>query len=162
MAEERFQQKRLNPGSQTGSFINMMMSQNCTLPEVGKGATVLLWTDRHAYEVMEVSDDKKRVVVQQYNAKRIDNLGMSDQQDYEYKELNGYNEVIVWKWGAWRWEMEVIKFINPPIGYQKEYDKYYDENGRLMLVEGVTKKAKEWRKVNILWGVKDEHYDFNF
>lgn len=160
---EAHTQKKLKPGVETGSFVNMMMSQNSTLPEVGKGATVLHWTDRSAYEVMAVSEDKKRVVVQQYHPKRIDGNGMSDSQEYEYKELNGFNEVVVWKWGAWRWEKEVIRFVNPPTGYSKEHEKYYDqETGRLRLIEGVTKKVKEYSKVSILWGVKREYYDFTF
>ena len=160
--ETTFKQKRLNPGTQTGSFINMIMSQNSTLPEVGKGATVLSWTDRYAYEVIEVSNDKKRVVVQQYFPKRIDKNGMSESQEYEYKELSPVKEVIVWRWGSWKWEREVIKFINPPIGYSKEYEKYYDSEGMLMLIDGITKKAKEYHKVSIVFGEKREYYDFTF
>ena len=43
-----------------GSFINQMMSNNSTLPEVGKEATVMHYTDRSCYEVIEVSKDYKK------------------------------------------------------------------------------------------------------
>ena len=127
-----FKQAGMKPTKETGSFINMMMSRNTTLPEVGKGATILSWTDRHAYEIIEVSKDKKRVVVQMYNAKRIDGNGMSDSQEYEYKELNPKKEVIVWRWGAWRF------------------------------VVGSSEGKRIYSKINIVWGEKREYYDYTF
>lgn len=136
---EALKQKGMKPNKDTGSFINMLMSNNSTVPEVGKGATVLLWTDRHAYEVIEVSNDKKRVVVQQYFPKRIDKNGMSESQEYEYKELSPVKEVIVWKWGGWRFERDVMKHQ-----------------------QGLTKWVKKYPKVNIIWGVKREYYDYSF
>lgn len=156
---EALKQKGMKPNSQTGSFINMLMSNNSTVPEVGKGATVLLWTYRHAYEVIEVSEDKKRVVVQKYNAKRIDSNGMSDSQQYEYKELLPNKRVIVWRRGAWRWEKECIEYVRPDV---ERKDEHYDENARLKLIDGVTIKVKHYSKVNIIWGVKDEYYDYSF
>ncbi|MFA6813428.1 MAG: hypothetical protein WCR45_10165 [Bacteroidaceae bacterium] len=135
MGTTEFKQRGLKANTETGSFINMMMSRNGSLPEVGKGATELRWTDRSAYEVIEVREDKKRVIVQQYLPKRIDSNGMSECQDYEYKDLHPMKEVIVWKWGSWRWERE------------------YTENG---------KTTREYSKVNILWGVKDEYFDYSF
>lgn len=126
-----FRQRQLKPSTETGSFINMMMSSNSTLPQVGEGATILGWTDRHAYEVMSVSKDYRVVVIQQYQPERVDSLGMSDSQDYKYENLSGYNETVVWKWGAWR-------------KVYKRLDK------------------TEYSKVNIIFGVKDEYYDYSF
>lgn len=141
--ETVFNQKQLKIGLQTGSLANMAMSNNSTIPEVGKGATILLWTDRNAYEVMEVSRDRKRVVIQKYRPKRIDKNGVSEDQEYEYKELSGHDEVIVWRWGAWR----------------KESIDYYCK-----LVDGVPchTEKKGYNKICIVWGIKQEYYDFSF
>lgn len=72
-------------GSETGSLVNHFMSQGST-PEVkiGMGATLLFWTDREAATV--VSYDEKRMIVgvQEDDAKRIDNNGMSESQVYEF------------------------------------------------------------------------------
>jgi hypothetical protein len=53
-------------------------------PEVGMGATILMWSDRHAATIVEVSKDGKRVVIQEDNAVRTDKNGMSECQDYTY------------------------------------------------------------------------------
>lgn len=164
METTNFQQKASKLGKETGSLMNYLMSRNKTFPEVGKGATMLSWTDRTAYEVIEVSKDYKRVIIQQYQPERIDNNGMSESQEYKYEKLNPCKEVIVWKWNSWRKECENIVYVDNDKDYTKEeINSFYDaETGLLKLIEGVTKKVKEYQKVRILWGVKDEYYDFTF
>ncbi|MFV0536818.1 MAG: hypothetical protein ACK5M3_05520 [Dysgonomonas sp.] len=162
---ETFKQKQLKPSTETGSFINMLMSSNSSIPEVGKGATVLLWTDRHAYEVMKVSDDKKRVVIQRYEPERIDNLGMSESQDYKYEKLNDFEHIVVWRHGAWRFERDELKVLDEDYFYsrpRKEIEASYDENGIMIHQEGLTKWVKKYYKVNIIFGVKREYYDYSF
>lgn len=149
-------------GVTTGSFFNYLMGNNQSVPVVGKGATVLHWTDRSAYEVMSVSEDGKRVVIQQYNAKRIDSLGMSECQDYEYKELNGFDETIVYRNGAWRKEIEEIEFIDHDSLSREQIKSCFDEKGNIRVVEGLTKVVKRYPKINILFGVKKEYYDYSF
>lgn len=156
------------------SFVNWMMANNESLPEVGKGATVLLWSDRHAYEVMEVSSDKKKVLVQRYSPKRIDNYGMGDVQEYEYKELNGINQKIVWYRGKWRWKGKVVTFIDSFYEQKQveqgkivqwsdeEREELWGGQQTLKLVEGKTRLKTEYHPVSIIWGVKQEFYDFTF
>ena len=91
-------------GKTTNSVMNYLMGNNQTEPVAGQGATVLMWTDRYAYEVMKVSADKKKAILQQYLPERTDNHGMSDTQDYKYEKLNGVDKYVVYKWNAWRWE----------------------------------------------------------
>lgn len=69
-----------------GSLDNMMEAGvgRDIVPEVGMGATILSWTDRHPATVVEVGEDKKTFVLQQDNAKRTDKEGMSECQSYEY------------------------------------------------------------------------------
>ncbi len=165
MENKVFKQKQLKPSTETGSFINMLMSSNSSIPEVGKGATVLLWTDRHAYEVIEVSKDKKRVVIQRYLPERVDDLGMSESQDYKYEKLNGYNETVVWKWGSWKFERDELKVIDEDYFYSRpraEIEASYDEDGIMIHQEGLTKWGKRYDKVNIVFGVKREYYDYSF
>ena len=161
-------------GKTTGSLINYVMGNNKTLPEVGKGATILSWSDRHAYEVMSISEDGKRVIIQKYLSERIDTNGMSESQEYKYEKLNGFDEVIVWRNNAWRKETKEIV-------YTKEYGEYVNNNlkdfwksedYKLLfpnneihlqhIIEGKTKSIKRYSKINIIWGVKDEYYDYSF
>lgn len=65
-------------------FSNIMANSAQPAPAVGMGATILMYTDRHAATIIEVINDKT-IVIQQDNAKRIDNLGMTDSgQKYNY------------------------------------------------------------------------------
>jgi hypothetical protein len=52
------------------------------IPEIGMGATILMWTDRHACTIVDVKG--KSVFIREDIAKRTDGLGMSDCQTYEY------------------------------------------------------------------------------
>ena len=113
----------LKLGTQTGSFVNWMMSQGQTPPVVGKGATVLLWTDRHAYFVDYVSKDGKEVVIERADCKRADDLGMSDQQSYHYGRNTNANKITLrFKYGKWR-DKQTGQVYNIKFGYM---DEYYD------------------------------------
>lgn len=71
----------------TGSLINLV-SGNARYPEpkVGMGATILMWTDRHAATIVAVSASGKQVTIQEDKATRTDNLGMTDSgQEYTFE-----------------------------------------------------------------------------
>jgi hypothetical protein len=73
-------------------------------PEVGMGATEVIWTDRHASTVIFVSSNGKTVRVQQDKATRVDGRGMSDSQTYEF-ERDPYGRITVYtlrKNGVWK------------------------------------------------------------
>lgn len=68
-----------------GSINNLMMARSATpTPEVGMGATELLWSDRHPYTITAISPKGNEFVVQEDKAVRTDRNGMSDSQSYEY------------------------------------------------------------------------------
>ena len=68
--------------------LNSLKSSTDNKPVVGKGATILLWSDRHAYEVLRVSNDATEVIIQRYRTCRVDNEPpFSIEQRYEFKEL---------------------------------------------------------------------------
>ena len=170
--DKNFKQKGKRVGA-AGGFFNQLMSHNSSVPVVGEGATELLYSDRHAYEVLEVNEAKKSCVIQRYNPKRVDNLGMSDSQDYEYKELQGSKITLVYRWGGWKRVGNEVSFtdearkkygdFNPKIheAYKAKGGEY---NGAFICteVEGLTKKHKAYSSINIIFGVKREYYDFSF
>ena len=121
-----FKQKGTRIGS-AGGFFNQLMSHNTSVPVVGEGATELLYSDRHAYEVLEVDEKKKTAVLQRYAPKRIDNLGMSDVQDYEYKELEGQPFTVYYKWGSWKTKSRVVHFTEEARELYGEFGKKLHE-----------------------------------
>jgi len=120
-------------GTDTGSFFNYLMGNSMTVPEVGKGATVLHWTDRSAYFVNQVSEDGKEVIIERANAIRTDNYGMSDSQDYRYeRDPRAEPQTIRFTYGKWR-------------------RVYTNREGK-----------KETSPINIIFGTMREYYDFSF
>jgi hypothetical protein len=115
-------------GTETGSLMNHLRSNDPTPPVVGKGATELMWTDRHAYFVNAVSKDGKRCTIERAKAIRTDDRGMSDAQNYRY-ERTGNTTELRFKWGKWRaqgkdeWSKDKWYPVNIVFGYM---DEYYD------------------------------------
>ena len=69
-----------------GSLQNLMSANvRSDVPEAGMGATILMWTDRHAATVVEVSPSGNRIGVRRDHARRVDKLGLTDSgQAYEF------------------------------------------------------------------------------
>lgn len=54
-------------------------------PVVGMGATILMWTDRHAATILAIGPNARWLTVQEDRAIRTDGNGMSDAQTYRYE-----------------------------------------------------------------------------
>lgn len=65
-----------------GSLINRLSEAGEKPWAVGDGATILMWSDRHAATVIEAS--ARKVTVQEDTSTRTDSHGMSDAQSYEF------------------------------------------------------------------------------
>jgi phage gp45-like len=113
---------------QYGSLQNLMMSGNtATTPEVGMGATILLYTDRHAATVVKVSASGKEVTVQRDKATRRDGNGMSDAQSYDFTpDPTAAEEVYTLrKNGAWvRKGQSLSSGTKLRLGSRSEYYDY--------------------------------------
>ncbi len=129
-----------------GSLVNRSMErQRGNRPEVGMGATACHHSDRTAgtIEAVDWKHNKVIVTVRADNARRTDNNGQSESQEYEYErnpngavyrfqaKLSNDGTAI----GKWR-EME----INP-------------KTGRLNIKSG---------GAGLSIGVRDQYYDFSF
>lgn len=171
--------------SQAGSFINWYESHNQTLPEVGKGATQYLWSDRNAFFVNKVSADYKRVTLE--NATPVYKEGDCKYTMEAYPvsyERTGKEFDIVFRHGAWRQESEV-SVLKPAI--QKMLDDTYDALNKTIhgseewkaarekhnafrkwlypnfeIRESATIKKKRYSKMNIGFGVMNAYYDPSF
>lgn len=70
----------------TDSLMNAVLSDRRNpVPAIGMGATMLLWTDRHAATIVAVSDSGKSVTVQRDIARRTDSDGPCEVQGYTYE-----------------------------------------------------------------------------
>lgn len=153
------------------------MGNNDSRPEVGKGATVMHWTDRSAYEVIEVSPDGLSCTLQRYQPERADNYGMSDSQGYKYETLTEEKMHLVYRRGAWYqvgrsvdFKPSFLKeakaagfyFIAKYLTPEQHEEIYQGETWPRKVVEGITYLKKTYYKINVLFGVKQEYYDYSF
>lgn len=122
-------------GKETGSLTNAMMSHTGTFPVVGKGATLLSWTDRYAYFVNSVSADGKTCVIERAIAIREDNNGMSDAQSYRY-ERHAPGDTT-------------------PVTLRFRYGRWYLQHGTPLT--GIS-----YSKINVCFGTMREYYDHSF
>lgn len=117
-------------GTDTGSLFNYLMSgKSGVVPEVGMGATILCWTDRHAATIVEVKGTLKRPIigVQRDIATRTDGNGMSDSQSYDYvPDTNAKVEYFTLrKDGTWVRDGETLKGGQRiALGYRKAYHDF--------------------------------------
>lgn len=180
MKNTRFQQKaRVGVA---GSFFNQLMSNNCSIPQVGKGATEMHYTDRTCYEVVSVSDDLKTVRLEILDAeidpeylKSLNGKDCIGHQNWILKPT-GHFITVVYRYGAWRTKSEVVKFTDEYIekvgGDGVALARTLTEEQRLAVyakdirpqnvVEGITEKKVEYYKINLLFGRKDYYYDWSF
>ena len=145
-----------------GSFINRIMGNNSTMPEVGKGMTLMRYTDRNAYEVLEVSEDSKQVVVRPYKA--ISKGSGMGHQDWELvSDENAPQDLIVWRNNAWR-KVNYNTCISKE--NYKTYEAMIDENKYAEAKEFYDSCPlvcqKQYDKVNVLWGRAEKYYDWEF
>jgi len=168
-----------------GGFINQMMGNNTTTPVVGAGATILMYSDRDAYEVIEVSNDGNSCVIREMDTTFVGS-GYGDER-YTYKSNpENHTKNLEWnskkqKWGEVYFTTEIIKSL------AKSYDKKYgygwldillEENGltydemrtseydfhgkQLKLIDGLTKQYKNFNPISIIFGVMEQYRDPSF
>lgn len=91
-------------------------------PTIGMGATIQIGSDAHPATVIQITNNGKRVVIQEDTATRVDNNGMSESQHYTY-EPNPQGTIHIAtlrKDGRWRLTGGKTPII---LGYRR---KYYD------------------------------------
>lgn len=107
-------------GTQTNNLMShVMTSSQQPAAKVGDGCTICLWTDRHAGTVVKVT--KTQIHVQRDIAERIDNNGMSDQQNYAYTP-NPEASVEIFRKTKQGYRNASGNYL--AIGYRKEYHDY--------------------------------------
>lgn len=106
-----------------GSLQNLMAKDTYPkVPEIGMGATIILWTDRNPATIIAVHPNGRKCTIQEDKATRTDTNGLSDAQSWSFDpDPNGrIYEVSLRKDGRW-------KIINgQTVVLIGSRDKYYD------------------------------------
>lgn len=60
-------------------------STTSNMPTIGMGATIQIGSDSYPATVIQITQNGKRIVLQEDNATRTDNNGLSELQEYTYQ-----------------------------------------------------------------------------
>lgn len=103
-------------------------------PKVGGGATIIMFSDRHACTIIFVSGDQKTVIVQEDTATPRDKIGPDRDQNYDYSR-NPNGRVLAYRW--------------------------HEKSGHWKPLDLMTMKKIEANGDTLMIGGRDHHYDFN-
>lgn len=110
-----------------GLFNRLAESSIMPDPEVGMGATELLYSDRQAGTIVEVSPHpRKRLIFQEDHARRTDANGMSDAQTYAYEANPNGRKVVYTLRSNGRWIREGQRSTNGTQLLIGRRDHYHD------------------------------------
>lgn len=148
--------------------------------KVGDYATEYMYTDQHAYEVVEVKD-QKHVSIRRLKAIRTDKYGMSECQDYRY-EQDTNNPILELELTQYGWKQ--VRYIDLDAwnktliiaskDIRKDCDDYSDkvlslakcyahiDDKKLQKILDGKRVRVSSVKINISFGIADEYYDYSF
>ena len=128
----------------------------CEEIKVGMGMTEYSYSDRQAYEVIKVID-QKHVFVRKYDHKAV---GEPMSNEWELVSNPNNPEIeMVFRYGSWH----SVSHWN-----QKKIDDIIARNGYFMDWHGVREKLKNkaevktYSKMNVSFGKADYYYDYSF
>ena len=148
-----------------GSFHNQLMGNNSTIPVAGQMATIMMYTDRHVVEVIEVSKDGKTVTINDLRPKQVDwQDGYCGNQRSDFESEGNKPYRIVWRNGAWRNVCQMVSLTDAAMELSNEDRQklFDDETCYLKLVPGLTFVKKSFPKISILFGVAKYYRDPSF
>ncbi len=125
-------------------------------PEVGMGITEYMWSDRNAYEITKVFDDK-HFMMRRYKAVHHGCYGEDNWELVSDTEMP--EEEVIFRYGAWYRVRTYTK---------ESVDRCIKEDGFIALDQKTLDKvntkgvAYKYDKANIVIGHADYYYDWSF
>lgn len=148
--------------------LNNRLEENrmfCDTIEVGTGMTEYSYTDRHAYEVIEVTD-QKHIVVREYDHKHKGNFEMSN--DWELiSNPNNPVKAMTKRGKYWYWTTIVTDAILGSLESEDAEERFrvqlFMAHNNIDVDELKAKKVvRRYHRANVSFGVADYYYDYEF
>lgn len=84
-------------------YNHVTVAESFAKPEVGMGATLLLYTDRHAYTIVRVSDSGKTFWMTRDKTTLKEGCSpWSGNEDYDYESTTGEGVAVRWTPKGWK------------------------------------------------------------
>lgn len=130
--------------------------QYCEEIKVGTGVTEYLWSDRHPYEVIEVTDQKHVKI------RRMDHVSNGEPMTNSWKLISNedYPPITLVKRGK-AWYIEQIATLEHLESNKFDVQLWLVQNGfdpKKIRAKGYQKK---YHKMNVSFGVAEYYYDYS-
>ena len=159
-----------------GSVLNCIQGNSRgKFPQVGMGVTELCYSDRHAYEIIEIclftSGPKKgqikTIKIRELEAVRTDNNGISETQSYQYfSKPDGQTRTLCLYRGKWRERSYYTKRKEVPVDNPDGSPKFFADGSRYTervdIIDqktGLPKTGWEFNCTSWYVGEAKEYYD---
>lgn len=137
----------------------------CETIEVGTGMTEYYYSDRHAYEVVAVKD-QKHVSVREYDHKHVGDGCMDNNWELISDESKPIRDLTK-RGNYWYWTVTVTDEILADL---ESEDSRTRMNVMLFMAHNnidvealkAKKKVTRYHKANVSFGIADYHYDYEF
>lgn len=143
-----------------GNLTNRLQENNhaCDEIKVGTGMTEYLYSDRHAYEVIAVKD-QKHVTVRMLDHKHIGNGSFDNKWELKSNENNPAYDMA--KRGKYWYFVTTIKadLLEHDDFETKLFLAMNDIDPEKLKAKGTIKK---YHRANVSFGIADYHYDYEF
>ena len=134
----------------------------CEKIEVGTGLTRYDWSDRHAYEVVEVAD-QKHIKIREYDHKNV-GVPMSNDWELVSNESNPIIELV--KRGKYWYTVVSITVAEAKAIFEGNNidDKIWAAHNNFDLPDIIAKgkTKKNYHRWNVSFGVAEYYYDYEF
>ena len=150
--------------------INNRLEENrmfCKTIEVGTGMTEYLWSDSHAYEVVEVTD-QKHIKVREYDHEAVGEKGFGNNN---WKLISNENNPVMamskrgnyWYWTVTVTAKDVEEIESNPDAEEKLRGQIWLCNIGVNKQDVLTKgKVTKYHRANVSFGVAQYYYDYEF
>ena len=139
--------------------INNRLEENrqfCEEITVGTGVTEYLWSDSHAYEVVEVTD-QKHVAIRQYDVKNNAGFGGND-----WELTSNENNPVINLAKRGKYWYKVVTATADLLDADVDTRLWLAHNGFDANVLREKGKQTKYHRMNISFGVAREYYDWSF
>lgn len=141
-----------------GSLFNRLEENKMYCEEIkeGTGVTEYLYSDRHAYEVVKV-ENQKHVFVREYDHKHIGDGNMDNNWEL-ISNINNPIKELKFRYNKWNW----VTKVSPNTDMAKMYIISPEVCKAINKAKETNKEQEVYHPTNVSFGTAQYYYDYEF
>lgn len=141
-----------------GSLFNRLEENKMYCEEIkeGTGVTEYLYSDRHAYEVVKV-ENQKHIFVREYDHKHIGDGNMDNNWEL-ISNINNPIKELKFRYNKWNW----VTKVSPNTDIAKMYIISPEICKAINKAKEINKEQEVYHPTNVSFGIAEYYYDYEF